>query len=139
MVDCLTCSTTFRSVPTDDARFCSVRCYRRHTGETVPERNVRLALEQLGIGYAQEESITGWQGPVDFLLTDCNLIIEVDEPYWHSKVADRDARKDAFMRKHGWQVLRLIATPFYGDFVPVMADAVQAAISSVPLRDPVPA
>lgn len=139
MVDCPTCGDTFRAQPGLAARFCSVRCYRRHTGETVPERNVRLALDDLGIGYAQEEAIPGWQGPVDFLLADRALVVEVDEPYWHDQVADRDARKDAFMRAQGYEVLRLVATPFYGDFAPEMAGAVGDAIRLTRSAGPVPA
>lgn len=128
MVDCPTCGDAFRAEPGMGARFCSVRCYRRHTGETIPERNVRLALDLLGIPYVQEEAIPGWQGPVDFLITDRALVVEVDEPYWHDQVADRDARKDAFMRGQGYDVLRLVATPFYGDFHPAMASTVSSLL-----------
>lgn len=139
MTDCLTCGKTFRYVPFEKARFCSVRCYRRHTGETTPERNVRLSLEALGVPFAQEEVIDGWRGPVDFLLADRSLIVEVDEPYWHDQVADRDARKDAFMRRHGWKVVRLVATPFYGDHTPAMTQAVADALLTQPASGSVPA
>ncbi|HLR97646.1 MAG TPA: DUF559 domain-containing protein [Jiangellaceae bacterium] len=109
-------------------RFCSVRCYRMHTGETVPERNVRLALERLSVAFVQEAAIDGWRGLVDFLLTDLNVALEVDEPYWHDKVADRDARKNAFLAERGFTVVRLVATPFYGDFTDPMIGLVAAEI-----------
>jgi len=50
---------------------------------------------------------------MDFYLPDLNLILEVDEPYWHEKSKTRDAKKDVFLSNKGFRVLRLIATPFY--------------------------
>lgn len=130
MIDCVNCGKNFRVLPSlSHTRFCSVRCYRRHTGETIPERNVRLALEHLGIEYVQEAAIPRWQGPVDFLLPAANVALEVDEPYWHAKVADRDAKKTLFLQTRGYTVVRLIATPFYGDFTEPMIDAVRDALT----------
>ena len=55
--------------------------------------------------------------------------VEVDEPYWHARTGDRDARKDAFMQGRGITVLRLDATPFYGTLTESMVDAVRSALS----------
>lgn len=128
MASCAECGKSFRVGPTERRKFCNTRCYRKHTGETEPEANVRRCLESLGRQFLQEEGIPGWRGPVDFLLPDLRLIIEVDEPYWHDKVADRDARKDLHMQSHGYTVVRLVATPFYGDLTDSMVSAVEAVV-----------
>ena len=139
MLDCPVCGKTTRVVPSNRQRFCSVRCYRRHTGETEPESNVRQALEVLGEQFSQEHSIAGWSGPVDFFIRSRSLVIEVDEPYWHDRVKDRDARKDIFMQSRGYAVLRLVATPFYGDLTDGMVHAIRAALrvteNTVPAHD----
>lgn len=127
-IECPVCGETFRGVPSDRRRFCSTRCYRRHTGETEPETNMRLALETLGRDFIQEYAVPGWKGPIDFYLTDTRVGVEVDEPYWHARTRDRDARKDAFMQGRGIAVLRLDATPFYGPLTEGMVDAVSAAL-----------
>lgn len=137
---CLTCGEVFRVQPAraEAIRFCSVRCYRRHTGETVPESNVRRALDALGITYGQEVAVPGWQGPVDFV-TAGRVAIEVDEPYWHARTAGRDARKTLHLQGLGYVVVRLVATPFYGPFAAPMVDAVRAALAvaehAVPASD----
>lgn len=126
---CLTCNRDFRSTPADNQRFCSFRCYRRHTGETEPEGNVRRCLEVLGHKYAQEAVVANWRYSVDFLLPALDLIIEVDGSYWHSRTKDRDARKDAHMSAAGYQVIRLPDDPFYGDVTDLMVEAVRSAIA----------
>jgi very-short-patch-repair endonuclease len=127
--ECLTCSKRFRSQPATRRKFCSVRCYRKFTGETEPERNVRLGLETLGIPYAQEETVPGWRGPVDFILLG-KVALEVDEPYWHARVADRDAAKTLHLQSRGYTVVRLTATPFYGpDVTPPMIDTLRQALA----------
>lgn len=72
--------------------------------------------------------MSGWQGPIDFLLPTDMIAVEVDEPYWHAKVIDRDAKKTLFLQTRGYTVVRLIATPFYGDFAEPMVDAVRAGL-----------
>jgi Protein of unknown function (DUF559) len=116
MLDCLQCLNTFRSQPyfIGKRKFCSIRCYRRFTGETEPEKNVRLILESKHIEYIQEYKTEGWRYPSDFYLPNQNLIIEVDEPYWHDKTKDRDLRKKLFLESKGYTVERITATPFYG-------------------------
>jgi very-short-patch-repair endonuclease len=49
---------------------------------------------------------------VDFAIPSCHLVIECDGEYWHSlpKQAARDKRKDAYLKKHGWTVIRLAET-----------------------------
>ena len=73
--------------------------------------------------------MAGWQGPIDFVISDEMVAIEVDEPYWHARVKDRDARKDLFLQGRGFTVVRLVATPFYGPLTEAMVDAVQGALA----------
>src|SRR3972149_2060363 len=109
IVSCLTCGKEFFTKPAKVNKFCSPRCYRRFTGETEPEKNVRLCLENMSIEYFQEHSFSGWKYPVDFFLPRINTIIEVDSVYWHSKksVKDRDARKTLWLQSRGHTVFRV--------------------------------
>lgn len=129
IVACGECGKEFRAIPSDRRRFCTTRCYRRHTGETEPETSVRLALESLGREFVQEYAVAGWKGPIDFFLPSRRLGVEVDEPYWHDRSRGRDARKDAFMQSRGITVLRLDATPFYGPLTEDMVTAVRDALA----------
>lgn len=131
IVACLTCGKERRIIPAQRTRFCSVRCYRMHTGETEPETRVREALESLGLEFIQEAAIPGWPGPVDFLIPSTRLVIEVDGAYWHAKSADRDARKGAYLRTRGYTVVRLGDDPFYGPLSDHMVSMVGAAVSGV--------
>lgn len=48
----------------------------------------------------------------DFYIPMCNLIIETDGDYWHSleKVKKRDKSKEAYIRKLGYNLLRITET-----------------------------
>jgi very-short-patch-repair endonuclease len=112
-IRCETCGNTRRVVPVyAEQRFCSFRCYRRFTGETVPERNARLSLSALKVKFIQEHPIGRYS--VDFYLPDKKMVVEIDEPYWHEKMKDRDAKKDRFLFERGYDVRRITATPLYG-------------------------
>lgn len=126
---CPTCGVEFRYTPGDRQRFCTVRCYRRYTGETEPERNVRLSLTELGIPFEQEAVVGSWRYPVDFLLRERNTVLEVDGVYWHSNNRGSDARKDRFMQSQGLTVVRIADTEFYGDFSEPMVKAIRQALA----------
>jgi very-short-patch-repair endonuclease len=130
MKTCLTCGKVFRTVPAYDKQFCSVRCYRRHTGETIPESNARRTLENIGIRFLQEHAFVGLWGPVDFFLPDLGTIIEIDGVYWHQlkEVRERDARKSLWLQSRGYKVIRLPDTPFYGELTSSMIDFVRGAL-----------
>ena len=119
LINCVECRKDFRVCPCEikTRRFCSTRCYRKFTGETEPEKNVRIILEENRINFHQEFKVKGWRYPVDFYLPDYNLMLEVDEPYWHNKTKERDERKTEFLQSKGFTVLRLDATPFYNKTV----------------------
>ncbi len=132
MIDCLNCGKTFRVVPVffhGTRRFCSVRCYRSYSGESLPEQNTRVALDTLGIDYIQEHAIKGLRKPVDFYLPAFHLVLEVDSLYWHERTIERDKRKDAKLQAMGYAVLRIETDPLFGKVLtPTMVEYVRHAI-----------
>lgn len=105
MVECQTCGKEFRKSACDNTRFCSVSCVRQYMGETQLEARVRVTLEALGVGFTQEYPFRRWS--IDFAIPDRKIAIEADGDYWHTILADRDARRDAAMSAAGWTVVRL--------------------------------
>jgi len=131
--ECKNCGKRYRVRPSYQGKtqvFCSVRCYRRFTGETEPERGARLCLEALGIAYEQERVIPGWRYPVDFYLPRYNTCLEIDGMYWHNqaRVRDQDARKTLWLQSRGYRVIRLPDTPFYGAITDAMVFYLQSAL-----------
>lgn len=122
---CPTCGKEFRTVPKQDKKFCSTSCYRKYTGETEPETNFRLCLEKLGQPFQQEISLTSY--PTDFYIRSRNLAVEVDEPYWHKR-KEADMRKVKRLIAKGHRVIRVPATPFYGDVTDEMLRIVKAIV-----------
>jgi hypothetical protein len=138
LIDCQECGKTFRIVPSMAGvrQFCSFMCYRRHTGETGPERNARLSLEALGLAYVQEHRLPGWRYSVDFFLPDSTTIVEIDDAYWHARTAVRDARKADWFRARGYRVLRIDAAPFYGPVTPTMVDHLRRILAEDDVSGP---
>lgn len=117
---CEVCGTTFqvKTGRLDSAKYCSKACYAidwvknlrkrmRLNGPTKPERKVRDALDQLGIQYVAEKRFKTYL--VDFFLPDHDIALEVDGDYWHTLPSskDRDARKDKFLCRKGYRVVRI--------------------------------
>jgi very-short-patch-repair endonuclease len=134
IIECATCGKSFRASPAElkykdraPRRFCSFRCYRRFVGETTPERNARLSLTSLKIKFKQEHAIGRYA--VDFYLPDKRIVIEIDEPYWHDKMKERDARKDKYLSARGYDVRRIIAKPLYGKWRTDITDRIRDAIA----------
>ena len=110
-LDCKTCGGRFRVTPSragTGAQFCSLACYRKYTGETMLEARVRMALENLGVGFVQEYAVLGWA--IDFALIPHKVAIEADGDYWHSISIERDTRRDAVLERAGWRMVRLSET-----------------------------
>lgn len=61
----------------------------------------------MGITYEPQKPIGRYI--VDIYIPGCSLVIECDGDYWHSlpESQKRDRRKDAWLRRHGYQVVRL--------------------------------
>lgn len=135
VLNCAECGEGFRCVPAysryragrSSRRFCSFACYRKHTGETAPERTVRLCLESLGLSFVQEYQVKTFS--IDFYLPSFSLGIEVDEPYWHDPIKGKDSRRDNVLARLGYRIVRLDATPFYGATTEAMVEIVRDAIT----------
>lgn len=78
---------------------------KRHT--TI-ETQVYQELDRRGIVYEAQKPV-GNRYIVDAYVPDRNLVIECDGSYWHSlpRVIRRDRRKDAYLEKCGFSLLRL--------------------------------
>lgn len=78
--------------------------------ETSIEKIVRELLESLGVTFECQKVID--RCIVDFYFPNEKRIIETDGDYWHSipEVKARDERKDAYLKKYGYEILRLTET-----------------------------
>jgi len=90
-----------------EAKMVAVRRGQRSRSTKI-EARVAEELDALGVAYLVQHPI----GPftVDFLLPAANLVVEADGHYWHVQkrgAAERDARRDAYLRGEGFEVLRL--------------------------------
>lgn len=128
-VSCEHCGASFRVTPSESAarRFCSLACWRRHSGETSLERLVREALEELGFPFEQELRVGRYS--VDFALTTRGVALEVDGAYWHRDAA-RDRRKAKALERAGWRVVRLAEDTVVS--APSVVELVQAALRGPP-------
>jgi len=77
----------------------------RSRAETEPERKLREALERAGIQHETQVRIGAWT--VDFLAGA--TVLEADGDYWHDlpEVASKDKRKDAWLVKNGYAIVRI--------------------------------
>lgn len=64
-------------------------------------------LDNLNTNYISQHPI-GWY-IVDFYLPEQNLIVECDGDYWHNRsgVQERDAKRDSYLRRKGYKVVRI--------------------------------
>lgn len=114
---CEWCGAAFETKPAKvaagEGRFCSRRCvgaWATHIqGGRISslETSVAAMLDALQEVYVQQKQIGVWS--VDFYIPRLNLVIECDGIYWHGlpKVKIRDRRKDEWLVKHGYRILRL--------------------------------
>lgn len=88
-------------------------CLGTHTaanfpvGQTSIEKAIAMLLDELGLPYIEQKRMGVFL--CDFVLKKHRLAIECDGIYWHStdKQKAKDARKDRWLRNHGYNVLRL--------------------------------
>lgn len=88
------------------ARFCSRACYYQHKAPTSIETSLMDGLATRGIVFSAQYRIGRYS--VDIAIVSHRLAIEADGEYWHrsDKVKERDARKTAYLKKQGWEVIR---------------------------------
>ena len=74
-------------------------------------------LEELGCEYEAQYHPPGCPYWYDVLLLDANLLIELDSEYWHrgeraqaKGIIQKDRRKDAWARDHGFEIVRLMVS-----------------------------
>lgn len=116
---CEWCGEKFSDHPSkikNGRKFCSLSCTafygmstqmgKRSSIELVIEEE----LEKLGMIYEIQKRIGRYL--VDFYLPHLSLVIECDGDYWHSRpgVAEKDKRKDKWLRKNGYSIIRLTET-----------------------------
>ena len=105
---CKKCGKKFRyKKGSTIGRFCSVECYRKHSGKTSIEEIVENLLIELGLEYQSEFKVN--RSFYDFFLPKENVLIECDGKYWHSfpEAIKRDAKKDNLAKEKGYKLLRL--------------------------------
>lgn len=74
-----------------------------HT-ESPLERMLAAELDRREIPYVREHRIS--RISVDFAFPAAKLAVECDGWRYHHMHRERDARRDAFLRRNGWRVLR---------------------------------
>lgn len=86
--------------------------WRRSRKPTNLEAKVEAWLYEFQLRYERDVPVGGYFA--DFLLSDLDLIVEVDGHTWHTNHPlhgedrmSRDRRKDRFLKRHGYCVLRL--------------------------------
>lgn len=87
----------------------SMSLVHRYRGRTSIERAIAALLDSLNVEYEQQKHVGRYS--VDFYVASKNLAIECDGEYWHSErkpgSLEKDARKDAYLKQKGYNVLRL--------------------------------
>jgi very-short-patch-repair endonuclease len=126
---CEFCGNEFKVKPGKAFRkYCSIQCSNQGLllgHETSLEKAVREQLELLGINFIPQHPFDLYT--VDFLLPDYNVVIECDGEYWHSKPhqKNRDRRKDAYLRRLGYTVIRLTESEIENDVHKCVVSALQ--------------
>lgn len=90
--------------------FCTRECFIKFNGESSLEEKMRKVLTKAKIKFLQEYKFGRFRA--DFLLTDLKTVVECDGEFWHmsSKAKSRDARKDEYLKKEGYKVIRMTGT-----------------------------
>lgn len=134
---CATCGTRFtvkRAIVLKGwGRFCSRACVGAYSvalqkgRPSSLEHRVATVLKQLGEPYYAQMPLGPWCA--DFFLPRLNLVLECDGLYWHTQehVQVRDRRKNGWLRKHGYALVRLTEAEIRADAM----YAVQKALASV--------
>lgn len=88
---------------------------RDSTTESPLERMLAAALDAHGVAYVREYRISNIH--VDFAFPERKLAVECDGHRYHASRDDktRDAKRDAFLKRRGWRVLRFTGDDIRND------------------------
>lgn len=93
------------------------------------ELMVRNALDAMGVHYVPQFPIGRYAA--DIYVPQRRLVIECDGTYWHEQRRERDQRRDAYMERHGYSVLRLAERDIRaGVYEAALTNALQSATTS---------
>lgn len=97
------------------SKTCS-ECWLKFKRPTSIEKKVYDELKAKGLLFERQKTI-GNKFTVDVYIPKLNLIIECDGDYWHNLPNNkrRDISKDAYLKKCGFDVLRLTGTEIKDD------------------------
>lgn len=111
---CKFCKKTFQTprweVNRGRGTFCSRECFIQYKGESSLEEKMRFLLTKSKIKFSQEYKFGRYRA--DFLLPDLKIVVECDGEFWHMnpKAKSRDAKKDEYLIKQGYKVIRISGT-----------------------------
>ena len=114
---CMACGVLFMTirarVRNGEGRFCSRSCHGHYRTSMqagrVSSLEIRIAqiLQQRGEPYFAQMPLGPWTA--DFYLPRYHVVLECDGDYWHAlpDVQKRDRRKNGWLQRHGYRVVRL--------------------------------
>ena len=111
-------------------RYCSIKCNLDSRQPTNLELKGRELLNDLGIKFEEQYPIGFFVS--DIYIPEANLIIEWDGDYWHSLKNNmaRDKRKDKYLKRKGFTVLRFWEHEVYKEEEYVI-DTIKQCITSI--------
>jgi len=114
---CQWCHNTFDTMHKDQ-KYCSKTCRNialRNIKFSNIEPGMASALYDAGIRF--ESQYPYFHYIMDFAIPDRKVSIECDGNYWHSfpEAIVRDKKRDTYLKRHGWTVLRFSETEIYKD------------------------
>lgn len=118
IMHCEVCGKACEVKPSLVSRFraCSRKCAttlgrraQRTFGSRIEDLMAAMFADA-GLSFQRQRKF--WRYRADFAFPDARLVVECDGDYWHSRsdVQRSDRRKDAYLTKQGWRVLRLAET-----------------------------
>lgn len=116
-MNCEICGKEREVKPSLVSRFraCSRRCAAIISQIQMPrvssiERKMQTLFQESNLNFQPQFTIG--QYIVDFAFKNQKLVVECDGDYWHGSDQQKakDRRKDGFLKKNGWQILRLTET-----------------------------
>lgn len=119
---CVICGTTRMVRHSLQKRFRA--CSRRCAGEIARRNYPRISSLEIAMAeaFATLGLLAHGQYPiefvtVDFAFPDAKLVVECDGTYWHGRPEQqrRDSKRDWFLHRRGWQVIRLTELLIRGD------------------------